>query len=103
MHLLVCLEARNFRLQNRHDHAQKSASRPLVSPNLLGIGSIVVASYCQHGLAVVAIKSNRALIRVLLLGFVEIQFAIQIETILELQPLNILAHDLQIVDVLLLQ
>ena len=39
----------------------------------------------------------------LLFGFVKIQFAVQIKMILERKCLNILAHDLQIVDVLLLQ
>ena len=103
LHLTISLEARHFRLQNRHDYIQKSAACPLVGRNLFGVGSVVVARDCQYGLAVVAIKSNRTLIGMLLLRFVEIQLAVQIEVILERERLNILTHDLQIVDVLLLQ
>ena len=39
----------------------------------------------------------------LLLGFIEIQFAAQIESVLQRECLNVLAHYLQIVNVLLLQ
>ena len=102
LYLMISLEARHFRLQNRHDHIQKRAAGSLVGRNLFGVSSVVVARDGQYSLAVVAIKSNRTLIGGLLLRFVEIQLAVQIKMILKWECLNILTHDLQIIDVLLL-
>src|SRR5579862_6056291 len=99
---MISLEAWHFRFQNRNDYIQKSAASTLVRGNFFGVGSIVVAGDCQDCLAVVAIKSNRPLIGMLLLRFVKIQSAVQIEAILERERLNILSHHLQIVDVLFL-
>lgn len=102
LHLTISLEARDLRLQDRYDYSHKCAACPLVGPDLFGVGSIVITRDCQYRPAVVAIKSDRTLIGMLLLRFVEIELPVQVEAILERERLNILTHDLQIVDVLLL-
>src|ERR1700722_17217182 len=101
LHLTISLESRDLRLQDRHDYSHKCAACPLVGPDLFGVASIVVARDCQYRPAFVAIKSDRTLIGMLLLGFIEIELPVQVKTIFERERLNILTHDLQIVDVLL--
>ena len=103
MHLRIGLKARDFRLQNRHDYIQKHGASPLLRRNLFGVGCVEVASDCQHGLAVVAIKSNRALIACSCSDWSRSNSPAHRETVLERKRLNILAYNLQVVDVLLLQ
>ena len=100
----IIRKVRYLRFQQRHDHLLEGFLQPGVSVHAVGgIGGVIVAGDLQHGLVLVDVEADGALVGELHLGQVNIQHAVEIEGISKLVGLDLSADCHQGLQIPLLQ